>query len=187
MVVQRWPAVPMAPKATARRAMSISAEGQTIPALLPPSSRMHLPKRAATFGPTIRPMRVEPVAEISATFGLSTSVAPTSGPPISTWLRPSGASSPNRARARSNTAWQASAVSGVFSDGFQITGSPQTSASAEFQHQGAQGKLNAVMMPTTPSGCQVSIMRWPGRSVAMVRPYNWRDRPTAKSQMSIIS
>ena len=30
-------------------------------------------------------------------------------------------------------------------------------------------------------------MRWPGRSEAMVRPYSWRDRPTAKSQMSIIS
>ena len=29
--------------------------------------------------------------------------------------------------------WQASAVSGVFSDGFQITGSPQTKASAAFQ------------------------------------------------------
>ena len=30
-------------------------------------------------------------------------------------------------------------------------------------------------------------MRCSGRSVAMVRPCSWRDRPTAKSQMSIIS
>ncbi len=28
----------------------------------------------------------------------------------------------------------------------------------------------AEITPTTPSGCQVSIIRWPGRSVAMVRP-----------------
>ena len=54
--------------------------------------------------------------------------------------------------------------------GFQTTGSPQTSASAEFQLQTATGKLNAVMTPTGPSGCHCSIMRWPGRSVAIVSP-----------------
>ena len=43
------------------------------------------------------------------------------------------------------------------------------------------------MTPQMPIGCQVSIMRWPGRSVETVRPCNWRERPTAKSQMSIIS
>ncbi len=58
---------------------------------------------------------------------------------------------------------------------------------AVFQAHTATGKLNAVMTPTTPSGCQVSISRWPGRSEAMVLPYSWRDSPTAKSQMSIIS
>ena len=81
----------------------------------------------------------------------------------------------------------ASAESGVFSDGFQITGSPQTSASAAFQDQTATGKLNAEMIAHGPSGCQVSVMRWPGRSEAMARPDNCRERPTAKSQMSIIS
>ncbi len=81
----------------------------------------------------------------------------------------------------------ASAVSGVFSDGFQTTGLPHTSASAAFHAQTATGKLNAVMMPTTPIGCHCSIIRWLGRSVAMVSPWSWRDRPTAKSAMSIIS
>ena len=81
----------------------------------------------------------------------------------------------------------ASAESGVFSDGFQITGSPQTSARAAFQDQTATGKLKAEMIAHGPSGCQVSVMRWPGRSEAMARPYNCRERPTAKSQMSIIS
>jgi hypothetical protein len=64
----------------------------------------------------------------------------------------------------------ASAVSGVFSEGFQTTASPQTSASAAFQLQTATGKLKAEITPTTPSGCQVSIIRWLGRSVAIVRP-----------------
>src|SRR4029077_8108044 len=32
------------------------------------------------------------------------------------------------------------------------------------------GKLKAEMTPQTPSGCQVSIIRWSARSVAMVWP-----------------
>ena len=51
-----------------------------------------------------------------------------------------------------------------------MTGSPQTSAMAVFQDQTAAGKLNALMTPTTPSGCHVSISRWPGRSEVIVRP-----------------
>ncbi len=70
------------------------------------------------------------------------------------------------------SAWQAIAVSGVSSDGFHTTVSPQTSATAVFHAHTATGKLNAVMTPTTPSGCHVSISRWPGRSEAMVRPYS---------------
>lgn len=61
-------------------------------------------------------------------------------------------------------------MSGVFSDGFQRTESPQTKASAAFHDQTATGKLNAEITATGPKGCQVSIMRWPGRSEAMVRP-----------------
>ena len=40
-----------------------------------------------------------------------------------------------------------------------MMGSPQTSAMAVFQDHTAAGKLNALMTPTTPSGCQVSISR----------------------------
>ena len=65
---------------------------------------------------------------------------------------------------------QASAVSGVSSDGFHTTVSPQTSATAVFHDHTATGKLNALMTPTTPSGCQVSISRWPGRSEGIVCP-----------------
>jgi hypothetical protein len=134
----------------------------------------------------MRPMAVEPVAETTATRGSLTKISPSSRPPIKTPDRPSGAS-PKRHSARSTTACTASAVSGVFSEGFQTTGSPQTSARPAFQHHTATGKLNAEMTPQTPSGCHDSIIRWPALSVAMVRPYSWRDSPTAKSQISIIS
>ena len=62
--------------------------------------------------------------------------------------------------ARSKIFIVASAESGVFSDGFQITGSPQTSASAAFQDQTATGKLKAEM---TPHGAE----RMPGLGHAM--------------------
>ena len=94
---------------------------------------------------------------------------------------------PTSSAARSVSAWQASAVSGVSSEGFHTRVSPQTSAIAAFHDHTATGKLNAVITPTTPSGCQVSISRCPGRSEAMVLPYSCRDSPTANSQMSIIS
>ena len=56
------------------------------------------------------------------------------------------------------------AVSGVFSDGFQIVASPQIAASAAFHDQTATGKLKAEMIATRPSGCHCSIRRWFGRS-----------------------
>ena len=158
------PAVPAAAKRMPRTARSRSAEGVTIIALLPPSSSRQRPKRCATRGPTSRPMRVLPVADTSATRASSTIASPMSRRPIATHDSPAGASAPKRRAARSNRAWQASAVSGVFSDGFHTTASPQTMASAEFHAHTATGKLKALMTPTTPSGCQLSIMRWPGRS-----------------------
>ncbi|CPP49489.1 Uncharacterised protein [Bordetella pertussis] len=63
----------MAPNTMPRVAISRSALGATMMALLPPSSSRTRPKRCATRGPTCRPMRVEPVAETSATSCESTS------------------------------------------------------------------------------------------------------------------
>ena len=99
---------------------------------------------------------------------MSTSASPPPGRAITTWLRSAGA--PQLGRARSQQRLQASAVSGVVSDGFHTTASPHTSATAVFHDHTATGKLNAVITPTTPSGCQVSISRCPGRSEAIVRP-----------------
>lgn len=190
-VVHRCPAVPTAAKVIARVASSRSALGATIIALLPPSSRIARPRRSPTRAETRRPIRVLPVALTTGTRLDCTSASPASRPPTSRACSPSGAvpgwALPNAATALRNRASQASAVSGVFSDGFQTTLSPQTKASALFHAHTAAGKLKAEITPTTPTGCQVSIIRWPGRSEAIVRPYSWRDRPTAKSQMSIIS
>ena len=170
----------------ARSASLRSAEGVTIIALLPPSSRIVRPSREATTGASALPMRVEPVADTSGTRASAASCSPMLRPPWTTCDRPAGAS-PNRSRARSNSFCVAKAVRGVFSDGFQTTLSPQTIARAAFHAQTATGKLKALITPTGPSGCQVSIIRCPGRSEAIVSPYNWRESPTAKSQMSIIS
>ena len=57
--------------------------------------------------------------------------------------RPCGASAEALERRARRSPAQASAVSGVFSDGFQTTALPQTSASAAFHDQTATGKLNA--------------------------------------------
>ena len=65
---------------------------------------------------------------------------------------------------------QATAVSGVFSDGFHRTGLPHTRLMAVFQDQTATGKLNAVMTAIGPIGCHSSISRCPGRSDAIVLP-----------------
>ena len=140
-----------------RSAKSKSAVGAKIMALLPPSSSKHLPKRSATFGPTSRPMRVLPVALTKAMSLFSTSALPISVLPNMICDKCAGAS-PNFAKAFSNNAWQAKATSGVFSEGFQMTGLPQTMANAVFQDQTATGKLKAEMTPMTPSGCHVSRM-----------------------------
>ncbi len=68
------------------------------------------------------------------------------------------------------SACTASAVSGVFGDGFQMTALPQMTASIAFHAHTATGKLNAVMTATTPSGCHCSYIRCAGRSECMVLP-----------------
>ena len=141
--------------------------------------------RAATRGAISVPMRSDPVALTSATSGLSTSAWPSRAPAITSRCTAAGA--PHSDAARSTKAEHAIEVRGVIDDGFHTMVSPQTKATAAFQDHTAAGKLNAVMTPTTPSGCHVSISRWPGRSDGIVRPSSWRDNPTAKSQISMAS
>ena len=168
-----------------RRARSRSADGATMAALLPPSSRMVRPNRAATRGAICAPMRSDPVALTTATRGSSSSAAESSRSASTSACTPAGALA--SASACSSSDAHASDVSGVSSDGFQITVSPHTSAIAVFHDHTAAGKLKAEITATTPAGCHVSMSRCPGRSDGIVRPSSWRDSPTAKSQMSIIS
>ena len=66
----------------------------------------------------------------------------------------------------------AAALAGVFSEGFQMQVLPQMAASMAFHDHTATGKLNALMIPTTPKGCHCSYILWLGRSECMVSPCN---------------
>src|SRR6266446_5545214 len=156
-------AVPTAPKKIDCVAISRSAVGQTISALLPPSSMIVFPNRLWTVFATFNPIATEPVAEINGIRVSSANFWPTDfRSPISN-VKMAGLA-PVSLQTRSAIFVTAIAVSGVFSDGFQIVASPQTAARAAFQDQTATGKLNAVMTATSPSGCHCSIKRWFGRS-----------------------
>ena len=151
------------------RRESRSADGATIIALLPPSSRMHLPNRAATFGPTARPIRVDPVAEMTDTSGLATNASPTTGPPIMTCERASGAS-PKRASARARICWVASAdkrrLLGRLPDHRIAADQGQRRVPAPHRHRKVERRDHAAHA----GGCQLSRIACPGRSEAMVRP-----------------
>src|SRR5690606_25794116 len=66
--------------------------------------------------------------------------------------------------------WHAIPHNGVFSLGFQTQTSPQTHASIAFQLHTATGKLNADIIPTTPTGWYCSYMRCIGLSLCIVSP-----------------
>src|SRR5436190_9695733 len=157
--VQRCPAVPTAPKKIDCTAMSRSALGVTINALLPPSSRMVRPSRPLTALATLNPILVEPVAETKGIRGSSANFWPTVlRSPISN-VKIAGSAHVSR-QTRSAIFVTAIAVSGVFSDAFQIVASPQTAARAAFHDQTATGKLNEVITATTPNGCHCSNKRY---------------------------
>ncbi len=168
VVVQRCPQVPTAPNTMARIAISKLAWAVTMRALFPPNSSSERPKRLATASLTFLPIRVEPVADTKGTRLSLAISAPILASPIMVLKIPSGSWF-----SRSTSlaiCWQARAVSGVFSEGFQIHTSPHTAANMAFQDHTATGKLKAEIMPTTPSGWYCSYMRWSGRSECMVRP-----------------
>ena len=137
--------------------------GATIIALLPPSSSSERPSRAATRGATAPAHRASSRSpRPAARRGSSASCAHGRPPPITHLEQAVGHARRCRSAARCSSVWQASAVSGVCVDGFQITGSPQTSGERRVPAQTATGKLKAVITPTGPSGCHFSIIRWPG-------------------------
>ena len=86
----------------------------------------------------------------------------------------------HRAAARANAARTASAVSGVFSDGFQDDGvAADEEASAAFRGPDRDREVErADPRPPRRADARVSIMRWLGRSLAIVRP-NSSARPAS--------
>src|SRR5207247_10143960 len=104
-------------------------------------------------------MLVEPVADTNGIRGSSVNFWPTVLRSPMSKLKIAGSASVSR-QTRSAIFVTAIAVSGVFSDGFQMVASPQTAARAAFQDQTATGKLNAVITATSPNGCHCSIKRW---------------------------
>src|SRR6266849_11190424 len=89
-------------------------------------------------------MFTEPVAETSGIRGSSANFWPTVLRSPTSRVKIAG-SAPVSRQTRSAIFVTAIAVSGVFSDGFQIVASPHTAASAAFHDQTATGKLNALM------------------------------------------
>src|SRR5258708_29226818 len=133
VLVQRWPAVPTAPKTAPGMAIFRSALPEIMMALFPPSSSRALPRRAATAVPTALPIRVEPVAESRGMRESAASHSPVSRPPVTSPLTPSGtllAASPEAA-----IYGQARAQSGGFSDGVQSRGLRDSEAIWVFQLQ----------------------------------------------------
>src|SRR5215813_13201818 len=114
-------------------------------------------------------MLVEAVADTNGIRGSSVNLSPTVFRSPTSKVKIAG-SAPLSRQTRSAILVTAIAVSGVFSEGFQIVASPQTAASVGFHDQTATGKLNALITATTPSGCHCSISRWFGRSDWIVRP-----------------
>ena len=107
-----------------RSARSRSADGATIAALLPPSSRIDRPNRAATTGADLAAHR----SRTGGRHDRHTVVGDQCRADLARRpARPApGRPARRRRRRPARTApAQASAVSGVLSDGFQITGSPR--------------------------------------------------------------
>ena len=144
---RRWPARPGRGRPCGATIMRVVA------AELEQRARRSAPRRAAR---SRGPSRVEPVARDERHARIVDQHLAASRPPTTISSSPSGRVAEARGRALEDRLGTASAVSGVFSDGFHTTRSPQTSASAKFHAHTATGKLNAVITPTTPSGCQVS-------------------------------
>src|SRR5882724_2468424 len=131
-------------------AISRSASLVIIIALFPPSSSKALPNLAPTAAPTALPILVEPVADTNGILVSAAIHSPMSLPPTTRLQTPSGTLFFLNTSAM--ICWQATAQSGVFSEGFHIQTSPQTQPSILFQLQTATGKLKAEMIPTIPKG-----------------------------------
>ena len=186
-VVQRWPAVPAAAKTMPRTARSRSADGATIAPLLPPSSSSASAEArgdARADGPAHR-HRSGRGNQRHAWIG-DESLADFAAPPITTCEIAGGCTDVVGGVARNRLAGERGERRLLRRLPHHRVAADQRDAA--FHAQTATGKLNAEMTPTGPE-------RMPLLHQAVAGPLAGRsscrkaggDRPTANSQMSIIS
>ncbi|AWT26645.1 hypothetical protein Csp1_18720 [Corynebacterium provencense] len=133
---------------------------RTIPASLPPSSRvsrLRLPALASTIR---RPVDVDPVNRTFLIAGCPAITAPTSRSPGTTVRTPGG-------RTSLRTAHRASTDRVVFSDGFTITALPIRSAEAVCHTVIIIGQFHGPIAPTMPTGRHLRVARVPPSSTTV--------------------
>src|SRR5688500_7319326 len=99
-----------------------------------------------------RPTWVEPVNEITETFGFLSLGSPTSLPPPVTTLN-----TPFGSPASSNASASMTTDNGVSDAGLITTVLPQIRAAIPFHAGMAMGKFHGVMRPATPRGIRIDI------------------------------
>jgi hypothetical protein len=146
-------------------AASMSASSKTMKGALPPSSSDTFLTVPAHCSMRSLPTSVDPVKLSLRTPGLAVSSRPTSPDgPVTTFKTPFGMP------ARSASTANASAERGVDEAGRITTGQPAASAGAHFRVIIAAGKFHGVIDATTPMGCLMTTMRWPGSGSSMTSP-----------------
>ena len=161
---QSCPALSKTDQSALGIAASRSASSNTTHADLPPSSSETRVMFAAAACITRVPTSVEPVKEIFATRGSSTSAFATLAPGPGRTLRvPSGSPASVRRSA------SASAVNGVWLAGLTTAVFPQARAGAIFQLAITAGKFHGVISAQTPTGSR-SVRSIPGGTIGIVSP-----------------
>ena len=149
---QTWPQFSKALRVMPATALSKSASANTMPAFLPPSSKLTGRTPLAAAAMMASPVRVSPVKVMPLTRGCLVMNSPAEpGPkPCSTWYTPFGMptafiTSPSKV-----------AVAGVSSEGLTMTVLPQASAGPTFQVISSSGRFQGQITPTTPSGERIA-------------------------------
>jgi hypothetical protein len=122
-----------------------SASASTMPASLPPSSRVILARLSAAVRMIACPVFVDPVNMILSTSAWLVSAAPTAPSPGTTASTSAGS-------AWLTTATSACTDSGVYSEGLRTTVLPIFSAGANCHTEIIIGQFQGPTAPTTPTG-----------------------------------
>ena len=136
-----------------------SASSSTIPADLPPSSRVHRFTISPHTAPTRRPAAVLPVNETLSTAGWATRWRPSSASPGRMLTTPAGTP------ASTSTSARTKALTGASGDGLSTIGAPAARAAPSFMHVMNSGTFQGTIPTATPTGtfCTRQGPMTPGR------------------------